>query len=175
MQINKDNQREEIAYIAGLIDGEGTIRLGKFVEKNWNPKYNPALSFVNTNLEVVELVKEFIKAERVYVHDGSKKGFKGNKPCYKAVICGTKKVIEPLEKLLPYLRIKKKQAELVLKYCREYKPRPGRGKKGKNYRSEKENIFRESIYQQIKRLNQYKQISPATTERKNTLIGEATV
>ncbi len=166
----EDNQREEIAYMAGLIDGEGTIRMSKFKEKNWNSKYTPTISFVNTNLEVVNLIGKFINAKRVYIHDGSKTGFKGNKPCYKVQKSGTIAVVEPLEKLLPYLRIKKKQAELILKYCKEQKPATKKGIQWRNgnYRDEKENIFREGIYQQIKRLNQYKQISPATTERKDT-------
>lgn len=161
----EDNQREEIAYIAGLIDGEGTIRMQKFIENKWNPKYTPSISFVNTNLEVINLVGEFLKAPP-FTH-ASNSGFKRNKICYKVQKSGAKATVEPLQKLLPYLRIKKKQAELVLKYCKDYKPKQGCGIKG-NYRTEEENLFRESIYQQIKELNQYKRISPATTNRKDT-------
>ena len=150
----KDNQREaDIAYIAGLIDGEGTIRMNAFKEKaNWNPKYMPYISFVNTNMEVIELVKEFLNAKTIIRHSPGDKGFKGNKVCYKVQKSGPKSVIKPIETLLPYLRIKKPQAILVLEYCKKYDPTAKEGK----YISKKELKFRDSIYKQIKALNCYK-------------------
>lgn len=161
----KDNQREaKLAYIAGLIDGEGTIRMSKSREKpNWNFKYMPYISFVNTNIEVINLVGKFLNAPK-FVHTQSKTGFKQNKICYRVQKSGPKSIIKPIKLLLPYLRIKKLQAKLVLKYCEEYDPTAKEGK----YVAKKELKFRDFIYKQIKALNCYK--APATTERRDTYI-----
>lgn len=158
----KDNQREELAYLAGIIDGEGSIRMQKTIFKSQNPKYMPMISVVNTNIEVVEMVSKLLNNSRVFEHN-SKGIIIGHKVCFKTQKTGLKSLLEPLNKLLPFLRIKKRQAELLLEYINGYSPtKQTAGGNGK-YRDEKENLFRESIYQELKKLN-----SPATTNRKDT-------
>jgi hypothetical protein len=171
----KDNQREEIAYIAGLIDGEGTIRMQKYSQKGktWNPKYTPMIFFTNTDLEAIKLVGRFIRAN-IIEHVGSKNGFNGSKQCYRVCRAGAKSVIKPIETLLPFLRIKKKQAELVLKYCRNYNPIRRDGKKG-NYRTDEENNFREGIYLLIKELNQYGKSRPQRLSEGTSLIRDEAI
>ena len=121
--MKKDNQREDVfrAYIAGLIDGEGTIRITKGLDSGRKTyKHLIELTFVNTNKEAVDLIGDFIGG-RVYVHEGSKSGFKGSMDCYKTKIVGMQKPIVIIEKLLPYLRIKKPLADLAIEYFKNKK------------------------------------------------------
>lgn len=164
MQLHKDNQREDIklAYIAGLIDGEGSIRIAKGLEKDWNPKYTPMISFVNTNREAVELISNFLGGTRIYIHEPSKYGYPNRKLCYKTQKAGTTAVTILLRKLLPYLLIKKRQAELLIDYSDNFEISIGAGRGVKNgqfiggrIRTEKENQRREKIYQELKTIHGY--------------------
>lgn len=165
----EDNQREEFAYLAGLIDGEGSIRMQKTSYKNQNPKYMPMVSVVNTNREVVDKVSRFLGNSRVFECKGNGQ-IKMNKICFKTQKSGLKPLLKQLESLLPFLIIKKKQAELLIKYIKGYNPTKQTAGGNGNYRNEKENLFRESIYQELKKLN-----SPATTNRKDTRKSEVIV
>lgn len=93
-----------IPYIADLVDGEGCIRFNK-----QNNRLYPALFITNTNLEVLEGVKNKFGGD---IHKA--KRIKENwKPAYHWRISYTKAALL-LEKLYPYLVIKKNQANLVL-------------------------------------------------------------
>ena len=162
--MNKDNQREDVtlAYIAGLIDGEGSIRIQKQSEKGWNPKYTPMISFVNTSLEAVKLIANFLGDTRIFTHDPSKYGYPNRKICYKTYKAGASSVATLLRKLLPYLRIKRRQAELLIDYADNFVPASGQGRGVKNgrfiggrRRTPQEDERREKIYQELKALHGY--------------------
>ena len=59
------------------------------------------------------MVAKFFEA-RIFAHDASKHGFHGRKICYRTQVGGTQKVPSILAKLLPYLVIKKRNAEIIL-------------------------------------------------------------
>ena len=161
----KDNQREDtkLAYIAGLIDGEGSIRIQKCYDRSdWNVKYTPIISFTNTNLEAVELIKEFFQSRSYFRHGPGMKGYKGNKPCYRVQRAGKNAVAQILKKIVPYLLIKRRQAELIIHYAESFvAPKAvGRGVKngrfiGGKARSEEESSRREGIWYEVNQLNCY--------------------
>lgn len=165
MQQFKDNQREDtkLAYIAGLIDGEGSIRIQKQKYKDWNDKYTPQISFTNTNLEAIKLVQKFFQTSSCSMHTPGRKGYKGNKICYRTTKAGKDNVLKLVQKLLPYLVIKKQQAKLVIEYAKTFKSAKGLGTRhlngqfvrGGRIRSEKESKRREKIYQEFRQLNSY--------------------
>jgi len=166
MQYNyKDNQREDItlAYIAGIIDGEGSIRIQKSSEKDWNCKYTPMISLVNTNIEVVELVASFLGGTKIHTHNPSKYGYPNRKICYQTCKAGSTSVAIILKKLLPYLMIKRRQAELLIEYSDNLVSARGIGKRMKNgryimggrKRTPEENERREKIYQELKSIHNY--------------------
>lgn len=173
MQQFKDNQREDVklAYIAGLIDGEGTISLNKSTEKahpTWNPKYTPYISFTNTNLEALELVGRFFDSNTRH-HVGSQDGFKGHKQCFRVVKSGKENVKKLLEKLLPYLLIKRKQAELLIEYIDSFVESSGIGRGVKNGRFTggrailpQESERREKIFQELKRIHHPQRLNEKT-------------
>jgi len=165
MQNYKDNQREdvEIAYIAGLIDGEGCIRMQKqYDRKDWSPKYTPSINFTNTNRESVELISEFFGGTKIFEHYSGDDGFNGNKVCYRTQISGKNLVMNILKKLIPYLRIKKREAELIVEYVENFIPARGVGRNVKNGKFTggrkilpKEAERREKIYQELKKIHGY--------------------
>lgn len=118
--MKQDNQRQTAlyAYLAGIIDGEGTIRIGKAGNFKNNPNYQSrhyaSISLGMVNKEVLELFhKKFgakVRLERV----PSKRNM------WRWGTSGNKIVPKILKKLLPYLIVKHKQAELVLMFCNQY-------------------------------------------------------
>jgi hypothetical protein len=166
MQYNiKDNQREAItlAYIAGLIDGEGCIRIQKQSEKTHNPKYTPQISFTNTNHQSVELISNFFGGAKIYIHEPSKYGYPNRKICYRTYKAGSTSVAIILKKLLPYLLIKEQEAKLLIEYTDNFKPASGVGRNVKNgrfiggrKRTPEESERREKIYQELKAIHDYR-------------------
>jgi hypothetical protein len=100
------------AYLAGLIDGEGHI--GLYIVRKEKKGFRPAIGIANTNLKVLEWVKSnyegclstqrFIDTTRKTVYSWS--------------IGSKSKCLRLLNDVLPYLRIKKEQAVLLIEYCK---------------------------------------------------------
>jgi hypothetical protein len=105
-------KKVEKAYIAGFIDGEGSIL--------WNedkPKTNPAIFIANTDRGVLEWVKKrFIKGG-LSIHKRKYRNPK-YKPLYQFYIHGIKNVYDILRAIIPYLVIKKAQAQKVVKFLK---------------------------------------------------------
>lgn len=150
MSKNQDNQREAIllSYLAGLIDGEGTIRIGYSSPPkkypNHNPKYYAGISIGMTNKKAIEIVvKKF----------GSKlreECVPNRKIVYRWGTSGNKVVPTILKQLLPYLVVKKEQAKLVIEFCEQQKHTGFRRNK---YLPKEELLRREEFYQKVKKLN----------------------
>src|SRR3989344_3532377 len=97
------------SYLAGIIDGEGTIRIGK----GGTTKYYAAISVGNVNKEVIDLLtKTFGSKTRLEIVKISNR-----QPIYRWGTSGNLAVPQILKILLPYLIVKKKQANIVLKFC----------------------------------------------------------
>jgi len=98
-------RKEELAYIAGLIDGEGTIRVSN--------RGSVGLRISNNNLEVLQWVNEQTGNRKNKIY--SDKRPVRVKTCYSLQWSG-RKALFILREVLPYLRIKKERAELVLAF-----------------------------------------------------------
>lgn len=102
-------------YLAGLIDGEGTIRITRALRK-W---YAPFIQITNTDKTVMDWLQEVFGKKGIghlYVEK------KRRKPHYKlkyvyniASVQGVKQI---LEQIIDILKIKKRQALLVLKFIK---------------------------------------------------------
>ena len=145
---NQDNQREAVSlsYLAGIVDGEGTIRIGssKASKSNWNTRYYASISLGMTNKEIIEmLVKRFgskVREERVA----------NRKVMYRWGTSGNITVPNILKQLLPYLIVKKEQAKLVIEYCSKIKTTGFR----RNKKLPKQQLlWREEFYQKVRKLN----------------------
>jgi len=92
------NKELDYAYIAGLLDGEGTISIS-------NQFYLRAC-IRNTDLKVLEWIQSFMGGA-IYPDN------RRVKPCY-SLEYSSRTVEKFLSRLCPYLRIKKTQAEFAL-------------------------------------------------------------
>jgi len=96
----------EKAYIAGLIDGEGSILVTK--------RIRPAITVTNTNKDIIFWLGEKLGGDE---HISSRSKGRKRKTVWR---WGTTKILhikDILENILPYLRIKKRHAELLLQFC----------------------------------------------------------
>jgi hypothetical protein len=111
----KELSEAEKGYLAGLIDGEGTISIGKKNNKTGRLGFTltPSVSIANTNEGVIRYCQSLIGG-RVY------KG-RRRKPNHRTKftlrVHRHTEIMKILEQVYPYLRIKKKNAELLMKYC----------------------------------------------------------
>jgi len=167
MEINKIYQGNSIdvlyAYLAGIVDGEGYIGIKR---STWgmrnrndikNPVYSERIQIKMNDKSVLDIFKNtfggsLITDKRIYL---SKSGFKTNKVmhCYGAT---DKVAVNIITKLLPYLIIKRKQAELVL-LLRDSKNSPDAKLRGgmSQKRTMKQSVleYRENLYKQIKTIH----------------------
>ena len=96
----------EKSYIAGIIDGEGSIMLIKY---HSNEFPSPCVSIASTTMELLEWVKKTVGAG-VIIH---KKNYKPeiHKECY-SYILKFDAAINLMKDIYPYLIIKVKRKEL---------------------------------------------------------------
>lgn len=108
------------AYMAGIVDGEGTLIItkAKRPENRSGCRFLPMLIITNTNKDVLDFFVEKTGYGKVTPRKESTKerfGWKTNKQAYRWSVKHSQ-VKEVIEKILPYLIIKKKQAENILEF-----------------------------------------------------------
>ena len=136
---------EEAAYIAGMWDGEGNIRIQKRKTKYDTLTFVLQLSVTNNNLEVLEYIKEKIGRGGVHIHTPPSKNHRGT---FRYSISATL-AYELLPQLIPYLIIKKKHAEICLRYADYMNGR--RQRKGR--RTEEETELCVILWKKLRDLN----------------------
>lgn len=113
---------EEKAYIAGIIDGEGSIMLQSF-HKNQLP--SPCVTIASTTLELLEYIKNVVGVGTIT----KKKNYNIEKHKYSYTLTiRYNHAIELLKDIEPYLVIisKKLRANLIIKEYKDLTPRNGR-------------------------------------------------
>ena len=112
----------EKAYIAGIIDGEGSIMLQKF---HSNEYPSPCVSIASTTLELLKWIKLIVGKGTII----NKKNYNPEKHqnCYTYTI-KYNAALNLISDIYPYLIIsaKKKRAELLLNKYKDLTPRNGR-------------------------------------------------
>lgn len=105
----------EAAYIAGFVDGEGTICLHRQkAAGSVNFSYRVTFSITNTNRALLEWIRITLQAGLISTQARKNAAWK---TCYQLCfrVHEQQRVIE---QLLPYLRLKKAQAELILEFLK---------------------------------------------------------
>lgn len=157
----QDNQREELAYLAGLFDGEGTIclqkdnrPLSKDNGRNWNPIYQVTFRFGMTHKRSVERFKEFFKVGFI----DCEKSYHQYRPMWRYSIRRKEDVKKVLMDFHPWLTVKKEQAFLALSFFEDCPSQRGR------YMTPEILEKKEWYYHEMRKLNGVAD-SPATTKR----------
>lgn len=144
-----------LAYIAGFVDGEGCVTLSRIYRKdmrNNNPKF---VESVWGNVQIgmahipkqAELLKEFRDKFGGYYAEFTSKGVNQKDTLFWRLT--SHKASEFLKIILPYLRVKHRQAEIVIRM--QELTKNNRGKKTNP--SEEEMQERQNLINEIRILN----------------------
>ena len=110
----------DTAYIAGLIDGEGTVTLCR---KHRNENHQLAISISNTEIELLHYVLDAIGAGKITRKRTTKRH---HTPSYTYALYN-RQALALLEQVSPFLRTyKHKRAELILSKYQALTPRNGK-------------------------------------------------
>ena len=154
---NQQVRLDELAWLAGVIDGEGTINITKKLgskkraRKDGTRKMNywVFLQVTNTNEQLILKVIEIMKKLNANPYVWEKKDTDKWKKAYQLSLQRMVKVKRVVEKINPYLIAKKRQAELVLKFIDSRLSKFQKGKGKTNPYTEEEMKW----INEIKRLN----------------------
>ncbi len=114
MIVEKILEAKDLAYLAGLVDGEGSITLSRrcLKGKHIMPNYMLRVSVDMTNREPVEFVSNLFRG-----HSSSKSTTVTGKPIYYFVACNSE-ARRMLSLILPFLKCKHRQARLALAFTK---------------------------------------------------------
>ena len=136
-------------YLAGLIDGEGYIGVVKCRRPKWKGRMNIELiPRVQINMTRAHNLLEEIKNEyngRMYLKKRPPSAPSHWANTENLYIEGKEKLTRLLNNILPHLRLKRKQAELILEYFKYASPH--------GINSEKNLPHQFRIYNELKKLN----------------------
>lgn len=168
------NQRQAVfqwAYIAGLIDGEGSFVISKTKVENIakrsqckSDRYLAYFCIGMVDREPLGLIVKMIGCGKVY-----EERVPDRRSIWRVRFGGRLRLIPFIENLLPYLIVKRKQAETVLEFCKSW-IQPFNKQQGV---SERELQRREEAYQKMRKLNAVG--AAATTKSLSTRECEAIV
>lgn len=145
-------------YLAGIIDGEGCIRIGRN-KGNGQYVYSICVGMVSKN--VIELLRD------TFGGTISEECVLGRRSIWRWNLRKQQELLSCLEKIRPYLMVKGEQADLIVKAISERAVRDCT--KGPVKLSSEELQFREELYLKMKKLNAVG--AAATTNRKETREG----
>jgi hypothetical protein len=153
---------QEKAYLAGIVDGEGSIFVGKTHKRlntmvvnvsNTDPRLHVWLK-IHAGGHVTEDKRKYPNRRKIWLWQ-----------------IGSNKAADMLEEILPYLVIKKDQAETAIAFHRLKQNANRRG--GHRIVNDEEYKWRLDLYQKLKDLKIVQWA--ATTERGDIKLNEATV
>jgi hypothetical protein len=106
-----------LEYIAGFLDADGSIWVRQDVRnKNGDKCYLLVVDFANTNKAVLESIQNELGSGSMY---SKTRHSDKHKDTYDLKIVGVE-AVQVVEKLLPHIVLKRKQAEIALKIQAEY-------------------------------------------------------
>lgn len=116
-----NQQERSLAWMAGIIDGEGSISVQVYTLPDGRVRLTPFVSIVNSDFGILEECRRILEEMDVKFRDCRKPlsegSFAGKKICSNIRIDGQKPVYEFLPILLPYLKSEKKvKAAIVMAY-----------------------------------------------------------
>lgn len=147
----------KLAWLAGIWDGEGTISIYYAKQNN---AYVARLTLSNTSDEMInEIAKIFDSLDiKGHIWKATKQRKASHKLEYHMTVNKLENVLRGTKAMLPYLIVKKAQAELIIRFIEsrmKYKPALERDGKGRITSVKTQGYTKEelSFYEQIRTLN----------------------
>jgi hypothetical protein len=139
---------EDLIYIAGIVDGEGCIGVTMLrARKNRSGHtFCPFINITNTDKGLIKYIHDVFPEFSKSTHKPGRT-LRTTRDCYR-LQTSYQKAATVLRLLLPYLRVKKTQAELVLALC-ELRDNQKGGGNYSDYTMDEQYI----LYRNIRRLN----------------------
>lgn len=135
------------SYVAGIIESDGSFSVKK-QKYQYGQRYTPIISIDMVDPKAIEYISQNCNHGKVQAN--SVKAC-ANGICFRLAIGKKVEVINFIEKVLPFLRVKHEQAKTLLEFCKNWK-NTGFCKAGVPI---EEMAFREECHQKIKQLNKY--------------------
>jgi hypothetical protein len=153
-------KKTDISYIAGFIDADGSITIVKENPSSYNrranPSYTPSMAAYSTKEEVVIFIQNILGGAYSF-----RKGRKNRQDGYEWRV-GGQQIKKNITTLYPYLKVKKKQAEIILELI-NWKER---NKKSHEVSYNQKGIeYLESLYQTIGKLQLRGKKKPASASK----------
>lgn len=168
MDITIDNPQvtvEQICWIAGIWDGEGSFSIVRQNTKNTNKPFglNPKITMENTSAEMIDECCKILDGSKIFFYITERKIRSGNhKQAYVLQICRIDMIVKFCNLLIPYLITKKAQASLLRRYAKSRMEQyAGRGKRSPFTKEEV------SLCEKVQELNRLGPTGTSTTLRKN--------
>ena len=142
------------SYMGGMMDTDGSFSVKKQRAIDKSARYSPVILLSSVLSPVMHHVCRNCSIGKVYAAKNvqTRKGFH-----YQYGIYGKSECIEFIENILPYLKVKREQASILLDFCKRYS-QTGYCKLG----VPKEEIeFREDCYAKVIELNKYGVLKPS--------------
>jgi len=110
--IRKEYTPTEIAYLAGLVDGEGSIYIGNFScsPKTQEPYFQTNIQITNTSKQLIDWLQSTFGG----LVNNRRKQLPHHLQCYAWTVSGDR-LTHLCELMLPYLTCKKEEAIVMLK------------------------------------------------------------
>lgn len=110
---------EEKAYLAGIIDGEGSITISVSTDLSMTRKkvFRPMITITNTYLDLVSWILEKTGLGKIAIVKKNKK-FLHHKQAYRWT-AWSQQANQIIENIYPYLIVKKKQADIFFQMFRK--------------------------------------------------------
>lgn len=129
----------QIGYFAGIIDGEGHIRIVRSIQRTGN-YYAPFIGITNTCQPLIDKCMDIFKSGRFHAEKKKRPNHKIKLVYNIASVKGVKQI---LTQILDELVVKRKQAELVLEFIRLKESKTGYGVLPREI----------ELFEEVKRLN----------------------
>src|SRR2546430_3365585 len=111
-------QVTELAYFAGLFDGEGSLMITRHFRKDFQrDTYRGSIQFTNTDPILVNSYCKFLRDLSIpyFVHVDDR-SHRQRRVCYQVILTKLESQKKWLETFIPFLRGKKDEAEILLDY-----------------------------------------------------------